>query len=401
LSAATSGFIINYTSGVISLTSAASTGVGNVEITAYKPVLSADQVLNCTICQTYGNGNNTHVYFTGNENYPSRIFWSDTLEPTYFPATSYADIGVKNDRMMGFLPFGGNLLLGKYRSIYKQIGVPPDQTIQEVYNGEGIIATDTFQIVDGFPTFLSQLGVVFLKNISDVDYFEGYNLPLLSEDINGARGIRSGLLDETDDDKSNSFAIVHENKYWLFINEKIYLYQYELKHQANGKIVYPWIKWTPISAKCAAVKDNYLYFGGTGNMYKFDPSSISDNGTAIDAYYYSKKIEAKESHDWVKWFLYMYFNFWRRFGNSEVDFSVFIDDSEISLSTTPSVSTYWDPNAFNPNLFCPNVIETSQEVRLPINKKGRFIQFKVSSNLTNSVFTLLSTKINYLLDRKA
>jgi hypothetical protein len=398
--AATSGFNVNYASGYFTLTTAATSGIGNVEITTHKPVLDAAQVLNCTLCQTYGNGNNTNVYFSGNSSFPSRMFWSDIGDPTYFPATSYADIGVKNDKMMGFIPFGGSLLLAKFRSIYKQIGVPPNQVIQEVYNGEGLIASDTLRIVDGFPTFLSQRGVVFIKGISNVEYFEGYNLPLLSEDINGARGIRSGLLDESDTNKEKSFAEVHENKYWLFINNKIYLYQYDLKHQSGGKIVYPWLKWTPINANCVAVRDNYLYFGGVGNMYKFDPNSTNDDGTAIDSFYFSKKMEVNETQDWVKLFLYIYFNFWRRYGSSTVDFSVFIDDNEVSISADRVITSFWDPNSFNPNSFNPNIVETSQEIRLPIQRKGRFIQFKIRSGALNNTYTVLSAKINYLYDRK-
>ena len=147
-------------------------------------------------------------------------------------------------------------------------------------------------------------------------------------------------------------------------------------------------------------KDNYLYFGGAGNIYKFDPSSITDDGSAIDSYFYSKKIQIEDTFDWIKWFLYIYFNFNIRYGNSAVTVSVYVDDEEIIASSALTVPAYWDPNDFNPNDFNPNGVETNAELRVSLHRKGRFIQFKVRCNTLNNAFTLYSARMDYIKERK-
>jgi len=396
LSAATSGFTVNYASGIISLTTAATSDTGNVDITAYKPVLESTSITNCTFCETYGEGNDTFAFLSGNSSFPARIFWSDTLDPTYYPATSYADVGVQNDKMMGFLQHGGVLQLWKNRSVHSFNGTPPNNSITEIYvNNEGCVATDTLKVIDGYPTCLSQRGVIQLVREQD-----WYKFRLISEDINGRTGIRSGLLDESS--KSSAFSHDFDNKYWLHVNDTWYIYQYDLTHQNNNKIVYPWLKWSLAhDAKCIASKDNYLYFGGTGNFYKFDPEVTNDDGTAIDSYYYSKKMEIDKSHDWIKWFLHMYFSFRTRLGtNFNVSLTVYIDDASIALNNSEVSVSYFNPNAFNPNQFNPNPVDQYVEIRIPLHKKGKTFQYKITCDELNKLFTLLSTKIDYMMDRK-
>ncbi len=393
--AATGGYTVNYASGYFSLTTAASTGVGNVEITAYKPVLDATSITNCTFCETYGEGNDTFAFLSGNSSFPARIFWSDTLDPTYFPATSYADVGVRNDKMMGFLNHGGTLQLWKYRSVHQFNGVPPNNSITQLYvNNEGLIATDTLKISNGLPTALSQRGAVQLVPESD-----GYKFRLISEDINGRTNIRNGLLAETG--LTSAFAYDFDNKYWLHVSDKIYILQYDLIHAYNGKTAYPWLRWDMAHEPvCFISNGNYLYFGGAGNFYKLDPDATSDDGTAIDSYYYSKKMEIEKTHDWIKWFLYMYFNYSIRWGNSNVTTTIYVNDSEAISDANAVITTYWDPNSFNPNAFNPNASFTNVEKRLSLHKKGTYIQFKIQCDTLDNVYSLLSVKFEYMKDRK-
>jgi hypothetical protein len=396
--AATAGFTVNYTSGYFSLTTAAVSGVGNVEITTHKPVLAATCITNCTFCETYGEGNDTNVYLSGNPSFPARVFWSDILDPTYCPATSYADVGVKNDKMMGFLKTANTLQLWKYRSIHALVGAPPNNSITEMYDGEGLVATDTLKLVDGIPTGLSQRGVVQLKTEGT-----GYKLDLISEDINGFTGIRDGLMTESATSRANAFAIVHDKKYWLHVNDQIFILQHNLIHQGKGRTVYPWLKWTLAhEPTCFNVKDGYLYFGGAGNLYKFDPSAASDDGTAIDAYWYSKKMNPGQGYDLIKLFTHLYFEFRTMFGNTTIAITVYINDIAGTSTSAPyELAGVWIPDAFNPNAFAPNVATYSNfPKRVPINLKGKYFQYKVRSNTLNQGFTLLNSKLYYAIDRR-
>lgn len=401
LSAATSGFEVNYASGYVTLTTAASTGVGNVEITAWKEVLAASSINKCTVCETYGEGNDTFAFLAGNTSFPSRIFWTDVQDPSYFPATSYADVGVKNDKMVQFLHYAGSLLLLKNRSIHVLNSTPPNQSITELYTGEGCIAPDSARVVDGYPVFLSQRGVVFIDSINDASYYEGYRLPVLSEDVNGISGVSTGIQTQTTADKTASFAVDFDNKYFLFIGSYVYIYQYLFKRKSNTKMIYPWLKWSLYNQPTAVCeKDGSLYFGKSGNIYVFDETSISDDGNAIDAYYYTKKFSVERSHDWIKWFLKCYINFLVKYGQGIVAVSVFVDDEEIVIDSTFNLAEFWNPDDFNPWDFNPNSTETIVEVAAPLHKKGKYIQVKLRCSTLNSSFTLYDIRIDYTRDRK-
>jgi hypothetical protein len=300
--------------------------------------------------------------------------------------------------MMGFLKTANTLQLWKYRSIHGLVGAPPNNAITEMYDGEGLIATDSLKLVDGVPTGLSQRGAVQLKS-----YNGGYKLDLISEDINGFTGIRDGLMTETASNRGNAFAFIHDKKYWLHVNDKIFIFQYNLIHSGNGRTVYPWIKWTLAhNPTCFNVKDGYMYFGGQGNLYKFDPSSVSDDGTAITSYWYSKKMNPGNRYDLIKLFTYLYFEFRAMLGDATINVTVYVNGAEIANSTVNYfVVGVWNPNEFNPNGFYLNTaMFTSFPKRLPVNIKGQYFQYKVQCNTLNQAFTLLNSKLDYVIDRR-
>ena len=382
LSAATAGFTINYASGIISLTSAAATGVGNVEITAYKPVLSADQITNCTFGIAYGLGIDTNLYLGGNSAYPARLFWSDTLDATYFPATSYADIGVTNDKLTGFIAHANSLLIWKYNSIYAWNGAPPDNSVTEIYQGEGCIATDSLRLVGAFPTCMSQRGVVQLKTEG-----LGYRLDLVSEDVNGMTNVRDGIMTETLANRKLAFGFVHDKNYFLLLNDTIWVLQYNLIHSENGQIVYPWIPWKTFSnAECFIVKDDYLYFGGEGNLYKFDPSVNTDNGSAINSFWLGKRFypakNMKSAFDYQHWHVKMSSSI----ATSTVSYTYYAGSASTSLSKT------YTPNA--------TTAFVDYFVRQPVHKKSSDIQYMIQENSTNGSFSLIDTEILYRPERR-
>ncbi len=367
--AATSGFNVSYASGYFTLTTAASTGVGNVDITAYKPVLAASCITNCTFAATYGEGNNTNVYLSGNRSFPARVWWSDTLDPTYFPATSYADIGETNDKMMGFLPHGNTFLFCKYRSIHGQNGAPPNQSIVEIYKGEGLIATDSLRLADGYPTFMSQRGVVQLQQ-QDL----GYKLELISKDINGIPGIRNGIITETLANRELAFAWVFDNKYFLWLNGTIWVYEYNLKSLENNEMVYPWIPWkTFTNAACFVDKDNYLYFAGTGNLFKFDPTTSTDDGAAIDAFWLGKKYYPSDRRT-INHFshLYWYTQMTSNIATSTVNFTAYVSGASSVKSVT----------------FTPDVSYKDYSTRHSLSYRSDAIQYMIRENSTGGGFSL-------------
>lgn len=69
----------------------------------------ADNVRNCTMAQTFDN----RVFISGNKNHPNAIWHSGLHDPTYFPDTSYLEVGFDNTPVTGMV--AGNDRLWAFR----------------------------------------------------------------------------------------------------------------------------------------------------------------------------------------------------------------------------------------------------------------------------------------------
>jgi hypothetical protein len=382
------GYTVNYASGVFNLATAPTTAIGNVSVQANAAILDPNEILKCTMCVSYGVGNAVNAYLGGNPSQPARLYWSYLLDPSYFPATSYVEVGVKNDRMMGMLGHANSLLIFKYQSIHAWNGVPPNNSLTEIYVGEGLIGTDSLQLANGYPTFFSQRGVCILEKQG-----LGYVLTLISEDVNGIPNIRNGMITETLAARQASFAFVHEKKYWLWLNSKMWVYEYYLTRQEQGQVVYPWIPWQSVAnfadSKMFAMKDEHLYFTGSANFFMFDPLKSDDDGNAIRSYWMGKQFQIGESYDLIKSFDYQYWHL-RAYAN--------IATSDLLL--TNQVSGYVNGKilTMTPD---PATAYIEYDVRHPIHYKAKTIQYSITSNNISAGFSLLGTKIFYDVDRKS
>jgi hypothetical protein len=376
---ATAGFNVNYASGYFTLTTAAASGVGNVEITTHKPVLSSTCITNCTFGVAYGVGIDTNVYLGGNSSFPARIFWSDIGDATYFPATSYADIGVTNDKVMGFLPHSNSLLIWKYRSVYAWNGTPPNNSVTEIYQGEGCISTDSLNLVGAFPTCMSQKGIVRLRSEG-----LGYRLELISEDVNGIQGVRNGMMTETLANREACFGTVFNDNYYLWLNGTVWILQTNLIRSEGGQTVYPWVPWKSFTnVRSFAIKDNELYFGGLGNVYKFG-LYYTDDGSAIDSFWQGKKFIPVESTICNIPHINYSVGMVSGLATSSMDFTVYT--SGVSATTSKT---------FNPT---SSYIE--YPVRQNVNWKTATIQYMIRENSVSGGFDLEKVNIEYMPDRR-
>lgn len=388
--AASAGYTVNYTSGIFNLTTAPSTAIGNVSIQAYAGsgvVLDSTEITNCTMSETYGIGAAINAYLTGNPDHPARLYWSYLLDPTYFPATSYAEIGVQNDKIMGLLGHANSLLVFKYDSIHAWNGVPPENSVTEIYVGEGCIATDSLKLANGYPTLFSQRGVCILEKEG-----LGYVLTLISEDANGIPGVRDGIMTETLADREATIAWVHDKKYWILLNETVWVYQYNLAHREDNRTIFPFVPWKSAAnfsdIKNFAQKDQHLYFAGSGNFFMFDPLIADDDGNAISSYWLSKEFHIGESYDVIKSFNYQYWHL-RAYGN--IATSTAILDNFVSGASNIKYFT------LTPNT---TVAFVEYSIRHPIHYKSNSIQYSVYTDTLSGGFAFQGTKIYYENERK-
>lgn len=398
---------INTTVGTITILSGftGTTGTNNIYVKSYYTGLDATNIYNCKFGNVWGEGN-VMAFIGGNSAIANRLYWCHPVQGmSYFPYSSSVDVGVTNDKLMNVKPDGNTLKIIKKNSIWQMIGEPPDYSLQMLVNGEGALSPDAIEIVDGKLTVESNRGMVQL-----IKGNEGYYLKVVSENINGINNIRDGITTATDANKSIAFCYDFDGDLWLVVGSYVYVYRYGQIHTIDGDEVHPWWVWQLNSTPtCFVAKDGYLYFGAENNVYKLDPAVIndysittSDHVAAISSYFHSKRDTIDNSPDWVKWFLYNWFDFRAReknFVETNAVINIYVDDQEIRTSFAIE-QQFWNPNSWNPNAF---VIDPSSPVtskRAPIMRKGRYIQYKISSTSASKSWYLGTTKIEYKPDRR-
>jgi hypothetical protein len=148
----------------------------------------------------------------------------------------------------------------------------------------GTLATQSIQIIENNPVFLSKDGVYMLtaSNVRDER-----NVTHISLTVNRKLLLESGL--------DQAVSIDYDKKYWLAVNGNVYVLDYAQKTDITpyGK----WYLYNNISSSCFLEKDGYLYFGSStdGLVYQFhkdteDGNSFNDDGQPINAYWKSKPL---------------------------------------------------------------------------------------------------------------
>ena len=238
---------------------------------------SKDYVNHCTIITTFGyNGNNNRIFITGNKDYPNVDWFSEVDDPTYFPANNYTRVGFEPIR--NYLRLNdGTLALQKKVSdtdatiYYRKSMIYGGQEVFPIASGVksvGCISKYANANLLNDPLTLTELGIY---SIVGSEYEEKF-----AEE----RGyfVKTKLLEE--DNLENSMAIVHGNKYYLAINNNVYIAdsRYASRIQdSNSNFQYEWYYWENIPVRIWFTYNNELYFcTEDGDICKFDNKSCYD-----------------------------------------------------------------------------------------------------------------------------
>ncbi len=288
-----SGFTVDRANGKVTFTTAPSKGTNNVIITAYKTQSTfPNRIKRCQFNVIFGGSNDTYVFVSGNPDEKNMI-WKSGLDdkglpdPSYWPENGFYRVGNDNEAVQGFSRQYDYLVIEKEFSKWN-IGISIEggkvtYPIKPINDQVGTIARDSIQVTENNPVTLSRDGMYVLKasNLRDER-----NVEHISEDIDRY------LLNESNLEKAVS--VDYDKKYWLAINEKIYILDYT--QSSKGKFG-EWYIFDNIPASCFLEIDGFLYFGSSkeGLVYRFkkvlsDPDPYNDDGAPIDAYWKSKPI---------------------------------------------------------------------------------------------------------------
>ena len=239
----------------------------------------------------YGTGLINAVFVGGcdDDNYSSRVWYSQTGDPTYFPDLNYFVAGSNDTKIMGLIK------VGEYLGCVKQ-GNTIDSTIYLAYpisfddntayavkqsvTGIGALSKRCFASLEDESLFLSSEGVMAIE-------------PSKSEAERQVRNrsfyINKRLLGENGLDKA--FAFVWNGFYILCVNSHCYVLDSSQKSSwANERtnLQYECYYWENIPAVCFAHYNDFLWFGDTnGNLCRMKTieadgmEAFNDNGAVI------------------------------------------------------------------------------------------------------------------------
>lgn len=220
-----SGFSVNRTLGTVTFNTAPIKGQNNVKITAFKS--SSDErskILGCKCAATYGGQNNSRVVIGGNGS--STIFISEVMDPAYFPADNDFTLS-GNGNVTGFGEQYDILVVFLERAIY---GLS-----YEFADSKGRFSTvcinpnigcdmpKTIELIENRLVWCNSYGGVHILVSTQIE--NERNVQPISRNINGSV-LRPGLL--TESQLQNAFTVDFENRYWLCVNGKAYIWDYSI-----------------------------------------------------------------------------------------------------------------------------------------------------------------------------
>lgn len=284
-------YTVNLQAGTITFTTAPSkpevTGEDNVEIT-YSKVIQGypERITKCCINTFFGINNDTRVFVTGNPDYINRDYYSESLDPTFFPDINYSVIGSENTAIMGYVKQYGDLVIVKQSnsqdaSMYLRSATTDGEgnalfTVTQGIVGIGAASRYTFADLYDDTIFLANEGV-FGLDTSSVTLQK--TTQLRSHYVNAKLAKEAG--------KYEAFACVLNNNYYLFINNHVYIADaMQRNNNVSKSYGYEWYYWEDIPARCAMEFENELYFGTPdGRLCKM--KSVQEYGTNAysDDYY--------------------------------------------------------------------------------------------------------------------
>lgn len=240
----------------------------------------------CTIITSYGyDGNNNRLFVTGNPDFPNVDWFSASEDGTYFPAENYTRVGFEpiinyiktNDGKLGIqksLTDTDATMYYRKSALYAGEEVFP---IGEGVKTIGCISKHANANLLNDPLTLTDMGVYGVIGSS-------YNEKFAME---RSSFVKKRLLAETN--LENAIAITYQNKYYLAINDHVYVADSDYKSKIEGNasnFQYEWYYWDNCPVRIWFTFDGDLYFGtDDGQIVKFSEAAVTDLTVAFDQYY--------------------------------------------------------------------------------------------------------------------
>lgn len=289
-------YTVDAEQGTITFTTApeVTSGNDNISIIFSRTVPGYRELIeHCRIYSTFGVGNDTRVFVSGNADQPNRDWQSATYDPEYFPDTGYTDLGSNNTAIMGYTKQYDSLLVIKEPSNETGLFLRSAQLVEEEKEG-----TKTYKPI--FPVTEGISGVGAISRYA----FAGLGNDQLMLTRNGVCGLSTNAVSNQKSVVNRSFMVnpqltkelnlseavaeVWGRFYVLCVNGVCYVANTEQTCSTPSGTGYEWYYWTDIPARVLRQHQGKLYFGtDDGKVMRFkDPEvegrfAYSDDGAPI------------------------------------------------------------------------------------------------------------------------
>ncbi|HEY5586711.1 MAG TPA: hypothetical protein VIK78_19755 [Ruminiclostridium sp.] len=281
-------FSVNRTTGLVTFSTAPAIGINNVILTLFKTVQTdIDAILNCLAAIAFG-GQNDNRLFVGN-NGSGYFYWTGIttagIDPTYFAYNNYNIIGLTDENITGFGKHYDTLCILKEREIYGETysfdGTKGVFNTFAISSEIGCDCPNTIQSINNNLTFLNSRNGAYVLVGTAVNSQRNV-FPI-------SRNINPRLLAETN--LKSASSIDFNGKYWLCVNDKVYLWDYFLSPysdtgnpEESAKRL-SWWYFDSINAASWLVDDTLMYCDrATGLTVQFH-NDFHDFGGLISALY--------------------------------------------------------------------------------------------------------------------
>ena len=261
-------------------------GKDNVTIRVKKPVEGyRDTILKCTMLQVFDN----RVFFSGNPDYPNRIFHCSLNDPTYVSDLDHYEEGTDQAAVRGMV--AGNNALWVFRE--------PSESNTNVFYHTPTIDEQYGKVYPSSHSSIT-LGCVgkAINFNDDIIFFSDRGMEGISGDITTeqAAAHRSSLVDR----KLLSDRTAYENmllEEWegyllVFVGNKVFLADSRTAFTNENHIEYEWFYWElDKEITCTRVYEGVLYLGTKDGIY-----TLTDTESAVESYWVTPKDKFKAPH---------------------------------------------------------------------------------------------------------
>lgn len=272
------------TYGIIAFTEApeapGTEGQDNVRI-KFKKTIDKSKILKCTLLEVFDN----RVFFSGNPDFPNRIWHCSLDDPTYCSGLDYYNEGLDTAKVKGMVA-GNNALW-----VFKE----PSQANTTVFYHTPTIDNEYGKIYPNTHSSISTGCVGKAINFNDdIVFFSDRGMEGISGDITSEQVIahRSSVVDRkltAEPDYADMILEEWEGYLVVIIGNKVYLADSRAMFTNEDHLEYEWFYWE-LSEKitCARVNKGVLYLGTSNGVY-----SLTDTEGDVESHWVTPKDKFK------------------------------------------------------------------------------------------------------------